>query len=628
MGGGAAVPNNVCQRLPTRYYSQCTATVWILMFALHTTWKVLWLMLLLVATLPTARSQDSETSTTVIENPFDFLPREVPIESTEVAPAVLAADAGLAPLVAQDDRETTEDVPSDVAEKSPVSEPSSVEIPSAEPAREERAVVSVESIDGSRKSTIDGDKVLSGSYERALIIDFNGAIFGPHASYLKNRIERARRSKVDLIILRLTSPGGELETSLELARTLAAIDWATTVAFVPEETISGGAILALGCDRIYMTPRALIGDAGPIQFGPNGQFEHAEEKIVSYLSSAIDEIAEAKGRPGALAQAMVDRSLKVISATDKATGETRYLTNLQAEDAKVQARYNLGPEIVETGQNRFLTVSGNRAVELGLAEGVFTSEDNLLQALTIARISTTRMNWVDKTVFLLNRPWLTGLLLIAGLIGLYIELSAPGIGIAGLTSVACFGIFFWSHALGGTSGWLEVMLFMLGVVCLMVELFLLPGFGVFGLSGILLVLLSLVMATQDFILPNTQLQWAQLQTNTLIVLGSLVIVGVLFMGQLLLLDSIPGLSRFQLNTPGAVDSSTPAMAALTAESVSPGLPIVGDVGVTESVLRPSGKVLFGQQLIDVVSEGEFIDPGVQVEVLRREGNRVVVRAVA
>ncbi len=601
-------PSSRCQSKYCLLY--CALSYWVLSCCALSYWG----LMLCAPVTAAGHAQENEQPSTVIENPFDLLPRD------DAQPSQVELKDQAVP---NNHFEVADDfVPQTEAIAEQRNAPAKVPGSPVEPSEK----FGVETFDDSPALV---DAVNKGAFERALIIDFEGAIFGAQASYLKNRLDRAKRHNVDLILLRLTSPGGELETSLELARRLRDIDWATTIAFIPQESISGGAIIALGCDRIYMTPRALIGDAGPIRMGVDGQFQHAEEKIVSYLSSAINELAESKGRPGALAQAMVDRSIKVFVAKDKQTGGKHYLTQLQTQDAELLKRYEVGPEVVETGENRFLTVNGNRALELDLAEGVFESEAALRGALNIASVVETKINWVDKLVFLLNRPWLTGLLLIAGLIGMYIELAAPGISFAGMASVACFGIFFWSHALGGTSGWLELMLFVLGIGCLLIELFMLPGFGVFGLSGILLVLLSLIMATQDFILPNTQLQWAQLQTNTLIVLGSLVIVGILFMGQLLLLDSIPGLKRFQLHAPGENPMDVSNVATLTAETEQAvDLPGVGQTGFTESVLRPSGKVLFDQRLIDVISEGDFIDPGIQVEVIRREGNRIVVRKLS
>jgi membrane-bound serine protease (ClpP class) len=213
------------------------------------------------------------------------------------------------------------------------------------------------------------------------------------------------------------------------------------------------------------------------------------------------------------------------------------------------------------------------------------------------------------------------------LIGLYLELAAPGISVAGLTSLFCFSIFFWSHALGGTAGWLEILLFFLGVTCLLCELFVLPGFGVFGISGIVFVVLSLVMASQDFVIPSNTAEWSQLRSNLLIVLGSVLGVMVLFFGQILLLDSIPGLNRFRLEAPseGSEAASQPMTSLTQAGASLQVLAQVGDEGRAESDLRPSGKIKIGDRLFDVITEGDYVEAGSQVEVLRIEGNRIVVR---
>jgi membrane-bound serine protease (ClpP class) len=562
-------------------------------------------------------TESPSTSVPKFENPFDLLPTQPESRQPEVSEWQTAEELQNA-------------APKSEAEKAahakePQQPPPNRQLPNAQ--LPDSTTVETKPVDDLK--LVDGrpliDKVLTERYSRAMIIDFNGPIFGAQHAYLNNRLDRAQRTGVDLVIIRLTSPGGLLEESVQLARRLSEIDWATTVAFIPEEAISGGAIIALGCDRIYLRPRGLIGDAGPIVLGPDGMFEHVEEKRVSYLHVALSELAESKGRPSALASAMADRSLKVFPVKNKESGEMQYLSTEQIAKIEISDDFEVGSSIPEAGENRFLTVDGTRALELNLAEGIFESETELLAALNFEARVDTRMNWVDRTVYLLNRPWLSGLLLFVALIALYIEIAAPGISVAGLTSLACFGVFFWSHALGGTSGWLEVLIFVLGVLCIVVEIFLLPGFGVFGLSGILLVLLSLIMATQDFVLPNNPAQWRQLQTNSIVVLGSIAVVSILFIGQLLLLDSLPGLKRFQLGTPSTDLNATATESILSKSPVDLILPQVGEQGVAESVLRPSGKVLFDQRLVDVITEGDFLDPGTSVEVIRREGNRIVVR---
>ncbi len=297
------------------------------------------------------------------------------------------------------------------------------------------------------------DQLLTRHYKRAMTIDVRGPIFAPLKSYLFNRIEVAKQGNVDLILFRIHSPGGSLDDSVELSRAIAAIDWATTIAYVPEEAYSGAAILVLGCDRIFMHPRAVLGDAGPIELDGDA-FRFVEQKRVSAIAAVVGQLAEAKNRPPALAEAMVDRKLSVFEATHKQTGQRRYLTSEQIKLAEFTNTYDIGPALPETGLDRFLTVGGTRAAELRLVEGTYESEDALVSRLHFDSMRETEWTWVDGTVFFLNRPLVTGLLLLIGLIGLYIEFTVPGISVAGMVSLISFAIFFWSHALGGTSaGW-------------------------------------------------------------------------------------------------------------------------------------------------------------------------------
>jgi membrane-bound serine protease (ClpP class) len=283
-------------------------------------------------------------------------------------------------------------------------------------------------------------------------------------------------------------------------------------------------------------------------------------------------------------------------------------------------------QVDETGQNRFLTVSAARAQELRLVEHVVADDQALVALLGSPKIARTKLTGTDKAVYLLNRPWLTALLLIVGLIGIYLEAAAPGISVAGLTAVICFGIFFWSHALGGTAGILEILLFALGVGCIACELLLLPGFGIFGISGIGLIAASLVMATQTFVIPETNADWQALQMNSVVVLGAMLFVVVLGVGQILLFDSLPGLNLFRLqppvDAPAEFDETPPQLT-----QVSPAvIPLeIGMSGAAESDLRPAGKVNINGHLIDVVTEGDYVEKGATVSVIRVEGNRITVR---
>ncbi len=243
--------------------------------------------------------------------------------------------------------------------------------------------------------------------------------------------------------------------------------------------------------------------------------------------------------------------------------------------------------------------------------------------MTFDDLRQTQRTWVDSTVYILNRPIITGLLLLIGLVGLYLELTVPGLSVAGMVSLVCFGLFFWSHALGGTSGWLEVMFFALGISLLALEIFVLPGTGLFGVTGVAMVVLSLVMASQDFVFPQTSMQWTELRNNLLMVLGAVAAVVIALIVQITYFEWIPGLGRLRLETPEAAAGA----GSLAIDNGNAGLPEVGSQGAAESVLRPAGKVRFDSQIVDVVTEGDFLDPGTLVEVVKREGNRVIVRRI-
>lgn len=467
----------------------------------------------------------------------------------------------------------------------------------------------------------DRPSVLGRDFQKPFLIDIDRPIDGLFHWYLNHRLDQAESLGADLVIIRLTTPGGDLEHSLSLARRLRDTQWATTVVWIPDEAISGGAILSLGADAVFMRPSAMLGDAGPIMLGPRGEFQHAEEKIVSYTAAAVRELAQSAGRPPAVAEAMVDRKLTVYEATHRESGKRTFLSDPQRSDPKWEEVYSVGQPIAEAGNDRFLTVAGSRAKELMLCDELFETEGEMLQLLTSASLRMTEVDWKDRLVYTLNRPWLTALLLAIGILGLYWELSAPGIGLPGLIALLSFGVFFWSHFLGGTAGWLEVLLFALGITCLMMEIFVLPGFGVFGVSGIALIAIGLVMATQDFLVPETPMQWQELRTNSLSVLAAFLVLGVLVAVQILVFDTIPGLSRFQLRPEELVASEEPREARQ--------LPMVvkGDLGVAESDLRPSGKTLIGDQLVDVLTEGDYVERGSSVIVIRVEGNIVTVRKV-
>ena len=466
-------------------------------------------------------------------------------------------------------------------------------------------------------------------YRQVRVIRLEGMITTLQQTFIERQIQRAVQAGAELLLFEIDSPGGELLASTNLAKTIADLDpqKVRTIAYVPKMAISGAAIVALGCDEIYLHPDAKIGDAGPIALGPGGQFERAPEKILSILRVDMKLLAEKKGRPVALAEAMADRELKVFQAVNRDTGRVWYLS--EEEIRAAGGEWIAGPQVREANGDLLLTVDGRRAHELLLAEQPVNDFEELRGRLGIAaemRLVAVEQTWVDTLVFVLNRPGVTILLFVLGLSCLYLEFQFPS-GILGILAVVSFALFFWSRFLGGTAGWLEIILFLLGMGCLAMEIFVVPGFGVFGISGVLMVLASLVMASQTFgnWEPNADLY--QLGRTMGIFVVAVIMVGVI--GTVLgrFLPHVPLFEGALLTPPQqAVEPRLRPSDVGADDARGSGESLLGKQGQSLSFLRPAGKARIDGRVVDVVSDGPFISEGAEVEVVQVTGNRVVVRA--
>ncbi len=478
------------------------------------------------------------------------------------------------------------------------------------------------------------ESATSGETPRVIRIKIDETIEPILQGFVEREIRRALAAGVNLILFEIDSPGGMLEPSLEIAHTIADLDGkkVRTVAYIPKMALSGAAIIALGCDEIILTKHATIGDAAPISIKPGQQFERAPEKILSFLRGELKTLAEKKGRPSGLCQAMADKDLDVFQATHRDTGRINYLTDDEIHLAN--GDWIKGRIVPECQGENLLTVDGQRAHELKLAEAPVADEDELRQRLGIPEGEIPQAvgrTWVDTLVWTLNRPGIAALLLVAGMVFIYIELHTLT-SFFGIASALCFMLFFWSHFLGGTADVLEIVLFLFGVVLILMEIFVVPGFGIFGVSGALAIFASLLLASQTFVLPTTNSELSLMTQN----LGtlSLALISVIGVGALVsrYLPEMPILKHLILTPPnlsGATDVDAPRLRPdMLGGAVAAGLEcLLHQEGEALTTLRPAGKARFGEQMIDVQSQGDFIDPGEKIVVTEVVGNKIVVRKV-
>ena len=213
---------------------------------------------------------------------------------------------------------------------------------------------------------------------------------------------------------------------------------------------------------------------------------------------------------------MIDPDLELFTYHNTKTGEVRYFSPEEADEQPDADDWQKGPQIKPAGEP--LRLAANRAQELGVATHVVDSFDEFKQLYGFEHDPrVAEPNWALELVEALSSPALAVMLLVIGFVGIYVELHTPGVGVGAFVAALAFMLFFWSNFLHGTAGWLEVLLFLGGVAFLLLELLILPGFGVFGLGGGAMILASLVLASQTFVLPQTELQRAELRHSLTIV---------------------------------------------------------------------------------------------------------------
>ena len=464
------------------------------------------------------------------------------------------------------------------------------------------------------------------------LIRLEGVIDPILHEFASREIRRAVAERANLIIFEIESPGGYLLDSEQLADEISLLDPKKhrTVAYIPDHALSGAAIIALGCDEIYLHPDATIGDAGPIEIRPGEPFERADEKVLSKLRETLKILAERKNRPPALAEAMADKDLTVFQATHAETGRVWFMSETELDAAG--GEWVKGPLVAESRENNLLTLNGRRAHELKIAGEPVTGFDDLKERLGVPQdevVSAAKQTWVDTLVTILKSPGAAFLLILVGFFCIYLEAHTTS-GFFGIGAALCFSLFFWSRFLGGTADWLEIVLFVFGAVLVAIEVFVIPGFGVFGLAGGLAIVCSLVLASQTFVVPHSAEEFATFSWS----LGTLssaivcVVIGGIFLSHFM--PRIPGLRNLILTpaheTAGGpkLDPAVAGRSSRTA-AIEQDTALIGQAGEAFTTLRPSGRARIGGKLVDVVAEGDFLDPGTPIEVVDVAGNRVIVR---
>ena len=456
---------------------------------------------------------------------------------------------------------------------------------------------------------------IQGEIDRALMV------------FIRRSIQQAVEAETPAIIFEIDTFGGRVDSALQITTLIGSVEDALTVAYIPANPAmtgvswSAGALISFSCQAIYMAPGTSIGAAAPVFQSPEGM-EMAPEKVVSAVRTQMAALAEKNGYSKAVAQAMVDSDVELLEVF--LDGERRLISREELPDLEMEARES--GLILETGktisrEGKLLSLTAGEMEEYGISSGSPASQEALLTFLGLGdtEIVALEASVPDQIISAITGSVLTSLLVLVGLIALYLEITSPGFGVPGTIAIICFAIVFLGSSMLGTVASLELLLFLLGVVLLAVEIFLIPGFGVAGISGIILIVFSLVLSRQDFIWPEFSWQWDQFQSNLLMVgltlLGSIAIFA-------LILKFFPHAPLFKRLILTSVQSNQEGFVVQEPNAASL---LVGRRGVSLTSLRPAGKAEIDEQVVQVETEGEFVDKGQDVEVIEVSGNRIVVR---
>ncbi len=470
---------------------------------------------------------------------------------------------------------------------------------------------------GIAPSQLEIDPSLGGRW-KPILVELHGAVNASVVNRVMRGIEdRMREQSVNFICVSIDSPGGSPKESIRLANFLSSELDPTevrTVAYVSHEARADAAIVAMACDQLVMTDAAVLGGSGAYEMD-RGEIDTATE--------AIREICRVKSRRWSLPAAMIDPDRQVFRYSLKGSNVDDFLCAEELEAQPDPERWQRGEEITTTGQA--LRLDGETAIDVGLARFVVGDFGELLQQYQLEENpELVKPNWAHELIQALASPQVAATLLFIGGFALIAELSAPGIGVGGFVSALCFMLFFWSNFLQGTAGWLEVLLFFGGLAFVTLEIFVVPGFGVFGLGGGAMILMSLILASQTFVWPRNEYQMQQLPRSLMTVAAAF--AGILTSAVLLrrYLAKAPLLNRVTLRPPEGED-----LAELQRrEAIVDYSHLVGRVGVTTTPLTPGGKAEIDGVVVNVMSDSEVISRGTQVAVVESAGNRVIVRAVS
>lgn len=479
-------------------------------------------------------------------------------------------------------------------------------------------------------------------------------------------IERAVKESngARALILEVDTPGGLVDSAIEISKSLSAAPCRTIAYIHGMGAISAGALISYSCKDMIMAPDTNIGAATPVVPSAEGMVPTGE-KEVSFMRAKMRALAERNGHNPAIGEAMVDKDIELRAYTDErgklqvfavynspAEGtstsdivrrvvdalppeldEVRKLAKevlpSPTEDASatppastaaagITPDPNLGEVILPAG--KLLTLTPQEAIKYGVVPTTASNLEEVLThyGLTDVEVRRIQMTWAEAAFRWLTNPVIAGILLMLGIGGIYLEIKTPGFGIPGVIGIVCLAMFFGAHVVLGVADWIDVLLVVIGLALIITEIFILPGHLVFGVTGILCVLVGLYMSLTTVTVPRYSWDYDRLR-------GALVSMTVAMASLAAFVYAVWKLFPHTPFHSALVQTlEQKPEAGYTVQTAEQHDAAIGLKGVAISMLRPAGRGRFGNMTFQVVSRGEFIENGTPIVIIQADGNRYVV----
>jgi len=424
------------------------------------------------------------------------------------------------------------------------------------------------------------NQIIFSQGKKVYYAEIDGEIDLGMSPYIKRVVNEANEENADAIIFKINTFGGRVDAATQIKDAILSSD-ILTIAFINNRAISAGALIALSCQKIAMVPGSSIGAATVVD--QTGQKQ--SEKYQSYMRSEMRSTAERNGRRTDIAQGMVDERIVVEGLDDSTT---------------------------------LITLTTSEAIKYEIADTTVESLNDVLTVFNLkgAEIVSVKSNWAEDVVKFLNNPIISTILIMIGFFGLMAEIKTPGWGVPGTAGLIALALFFGSSYILELASIVEIILFIAGIALIALEIFVIPGFGIAGIGGILLVLASLFLAltgSVEFFSYDT--------IGTAIIQLAVALVGA-FVLILILAKYLPKSNLFNKLVLAEAETAETGFVSYPSEKE-----LVGTEGIALTDLRPAGSAEINGVRYDVVADWQYIERGKRVKVIRVEGIKVVVKEV-